>query len=53
MCLDRVDVFGNPFDFSLYGDWHLDVSRDLTIMYRPCIPMLQNRCMVNDVSNKT
>lgn len=38
MCLDREDAFGNPVDFSIYGNWHFDIVRDLNIIYRPCSP---------------
>ena len=58
MCLDRADKFGNPIDFSIYGNWKFDLSRDLTVVYRPCIPtqrtnLTKNKCLIEDINNQT
>ena len=37
-CLNKEDRFGNPIDFSIYGYESTVNSRELIIMYRPCIP---------------
>jgi hypothetical protein len=59
LCLDKKDVFGDSYDWSVYGSYALDVYRLLTIMYRPCIPIQRTnftanmKCVVDDVTNKT
>jgi hypothetical protein len=37
-CLDRLDQFGNPIDLSIYGAHRYNVKREISIVYRPCIP---------------
>ena len=37
-CLDNTDLFGNPVNMTIFGNWNFDVGRELSIVYRPCVP---------------
>ena len=55
-CLDKTDPFGNPHDLNLYGSYKYGVTREISLLYRPCIPTTrtnttENKCLIDDVKN--
>ena len=58
-CLDKTDQYGNPVNMTIYGDYVSGVKRQLSIVYRPCVPKqktdlnMNETCLIDDITNQT
>jgi len=58
-CLDKTDQFGRPVNNTLFGDWDSGYCRELSLIFRPCIPRQKTEfnqgeaCLIEDIHNKT
>ena len=37
-CFDKNDQYGNAVNLTMYGDYGSGVFREISLIYRPCLP---------------
>ena len=59
-CFEDTDIYGNKLDFGLWGSNEARVYRDISVVYRPCIPVQRTadnsatgKCLIDDINNQT